>query len=137
MGTTSNGEISPPKRLAIHTVPCARPRSTTGNQREIADELLGYAPASPAPNAKRTASSEKKLETTPVRLVNTDHHATMRVSTLRAPIRSAIAPLGISNAAYDKVNSPTTQPHCSGLRFNSACIRGPATEMQTRSRYVM
>ena len=32
--------MAPPSRLAIHTVPWARPRSTTGNHLEMADELL-------------------------------------------------------------------------------------------------
>src|ERR1700722_5498417 len=35
------------------------------------------------------------------------------------------------------VNTPVTQPQPIGLMCRSSCIRGPATEMQTRSRYVM
>ncbi len=39
-------------------MPCAVPRSAAGNQREKVRETLGNAPASPAPNRKRMASSE-------------------------------------------------------------------------------
>ena len=55
-----------------------RPGTSARSRRNCS----GYAPASPAPNAKRTNSRTKKFETAPVRLVKTDHHATMRVSTL-------------------------------------------------------
>ena len=57
IGMTRKGEMAPPMRLAIQTRPCARARSTVGNQREMLDELLGYAPASPAPNRNRMGSS--------------------------------------------------------------------------------
>src|SRR5438874_202295 len=137
MGTTSKGEMAPPIRLAIQTMPCALARSTVGNQREMLEELLGYAPASPAPNKNRIGSSIWKLAANPVKVVKADHHSTIRVRTFRGPIRSPIEPLGISNAAYEIAKTPTTQPHHSGPIFRSSCMRGPATAMQTRSRYVM
>src|SRR5881396_1049834 len=52
-------------------------------------------------------------------------------------MRSPIDPVGISKAAYAIANTPTTQPHLSGVIPRSCCIRGPATEMHTRSTYVM
>jgi hypothetical protein len=52
-GTTIHGESAPPIRLAPQMMPCARARSTGGNQRPTAPAMLGYAPASPAPNRKR------------------------------------------------------------------------------------
>src|SRR5262249_16167380 len=73
----------------------------------------------------------------PVSEVKADHQTTMRVSTRRAPMRSPIAPPGISKMAYESVNAPTTQPDSFGEMSKSDCMRGPATEMQTRSRYVM
>lgn len=62
-------------------------------------DAFGNAPASPAPNANRTASSGRKPLTAPVNAVNIDHHATTRASTRRAPMRSPITPVGISKIA--------------------------------------
>src|SRR5262245_45449038 len=120
-----SGEIAPPTRLAIHTTLAARARCVEGNHREMLDAAPGYAPASPAPKAKRVTSSAEKLDTAPVSAVKVDHHNTIRVSTLRAPMRSAKTPEGISNSAYDSVNTPTTQPHLLGESPSSDCIRGP------------
>jgi hypothetical protein len=39
-------------------MPCAVPRSTTGNQREKVLETFGKAPASPTPNRNRIRSSD-------------------------------------------------------------------------------
>jgi len=39
--STMIGESAPPTRLPIHTMPVARARSFTGNQREMAAELVG------------------------------------------------------------------------------------------------
>lgn len=35
------------------------------------------------------------------------------------------------------MNALSTQPHCFGERPKSSWMRGPATEMQMRSRYVI
>ena len=57
----------------------------------------------------------------------------MRVSTRRGPIRSPRVPEGISNRAKARANIPFTHPHPTGPICRASCIRGPATEMQTRS----
>src|SRR5579875_1750517 len=41
IGTTSRGESAPPSRLALQTNPCARARSSAGNQRLMLPEILG------------------------------------------------------------------------------------------------
>ena len=46
----------------------------------------------PAPKKKRVSKSIGKPDTAPVSAVNTDHHSTIRVSTLRAPMRSHQSP---------------------------------------------
>src|SRR5205823_5250058 len=99
IGTTSRGAIAPPMRLAIQIMPWALARSAVGNQREMLAELFGYAPASPAPNRNRIGSSMRTFAAKPVRVVKTDHQITMRVRTLRGPIRSPTDPVGISKAA--------------------------------------
>ena len=40
-------------------MPCTVPRSRRGNQRENVRATFGHAPASPAPNRKRMASSDE------------------------------------------------------------------------------
>src|SRR5262245_27175256 len=120
-------------RLAIHTTLVARARCVAGNHREMLEAAPGYAPASPAPNRKRVTSRVNKLLARPVKAVNADHHRTIRVSTLRAPIRSASAPDGISKSAYDRVKAPVTHPQLLGDSRSSDCMRVPATDMQTRS----
>ena len=50
--------VRPPARNApAKNTPCTRPRSDTGIQREKFRAAFGHAPASPAPNRKRTSSS--------------------------------------------------------------------------------
>jgi hypothetical protein len=71
----------------------------------------------------------------PVSDVNADHQSTMRASTRRGPIRSPSAPVGISKMQHDNVNIAVTQAHPTGSMPRSSCIRGPATEMQTRSMW--
>jgi hypothetical protein len=60
-------------------------------------DVLGKAPASPAPKRNRVTRSERKPMARPVMEVNADHQSTMRVSTRRGPMRSPSAPVGISN----------------------------------------
>ena len=60
---------------------------------------FGKHPASPTPNRKRVTTSDNQLHTQPVAAVKNDHHTTMRISTLRAPMRSPSQPPGISNTA--------------------------------------
>src|ERR1039458_8429121 len=96
IGTTTIGVNPAPKRPAIQIMLWARARSATGNHRATTAELLGYAPASPAPNRNRTISSERKLLTKPVIVVNADHQITILLSVFLGPKRSPIAPLGIS-----------------------------------------
>jgi len=137
MGITRNGLMAPPRRLAPQTTLEARARWAFGNQREIVDDALGYAPASPIPKRKRVRSNTEKFETAPVAAVKKLHQRTIRLSVEREPYRSPMAPVGISKRAYEIVKAPTTQPHMVGVSPNSCCIKGPATEMQTRSIYVM
>lgn len=73
--------------------------------------MPGNAPASPAPNRKRTAKSVAKLRTIPVNPVNTDHNTTTELRRTRGPKRSAIAPDGVWNRAYPRANDDITHPH--------------------------
>jgi hypothetical protein len=57
MGTTSSGATAPPIWLAISMTPEMLARWDGGNHRAVTMEALGKAPASPAPNANRVASS--------------------------------------------------------------------------------
>src|SRR5262245_9711717 len=93
--------------------PCAGPRSETGNQRANTRAELGSAPASPAPNRKRTHRNRRKPllapasavnggqpsinGTAPVSAVNADHHSTIRTNTPREPYLSPQRPVGTSN----------------------------------------
>src|SRR6266446_4469588 len=97
--TASGGARAPPSRVPIKVIPWARPRSLTGNHCEKLREVLGNAPASPAPNRNRKVSRETKLHAIPVAMVNADHHKTIRVSTFLGPIVSPSHPLGISKIA--------------------------------------
>src|SRR5260370_19303885 len=99
MGTTSKGASAPPSCMVMITRPRARARASLGNHREMQEEKLGKAPASPTPKENRMAMRAQKLEAAPVRDVKTDHHSTMRVRTFRGPRRVARDPVGISNAA--------------------------------------
>src|SRR5262245_29252349 len=53
-------------------------------------------------NVTRWPLSRVNDQTQPVRAVNSDHHRTIRPSTLRGPNRSPSQPLGTSNSAYDR-----------------------------------
>src|SRR5262245_12451419 len=102
-------EHAPPSCMEVSTIPCTMPRSDIGNQRATTRALFGRAPASPAPNRKRTSISKRKLSkasgsaevthgidtfqpllhenlpTQPVSTVNADHQITIRVNTPREP----------------------------------------------------
>src|SRR6266567_8750793 len=97
--TASGGAKAPPSRVPIKVMPCARPRSLIGNHLEKLRDVLGKAPASPAPNKNRNVRSDAKLHASPVAIVNADHHKTIRVSTFRGPIVSPSQPLGTSKMA--------------------------------------
>jgi len=90
---------APPQRAKVHISPCARTRSRRGSH--VVKDLVrfGKQPASPAPNRKRVATSEVKLQAQPVAAVKKDHHSTIRISTLRGPIQSPSQPPGTSNSA--------------------------------------
>ena len=77
------------------------------------------------------------LHAQPVAAVKNDHHTTMRMRTRRGPMRSPIHPPGISNSAYAQANAENTQPICTFDRPRSRLIAGPASEIETRSRYWM
>ena len=74
------------------------PRSRAGNHVAKLRTALGNAPASPAPNRNRIASSDRRPCAAPVSIVKADHHSTMRVSTRRGPITSPSQPDGTSNS---------------------------------------
>jgi hypothetical protein len=97
--TTSGGASAAPIRLLMNTAPCADPRSCVGNHFRKLREMLGYAPASPAPKRNRATSSDGKLHARPLAIVNADHHNTIRINTFRGPSTSPSQPPGISNAA--------------------------------------
>ena len=94
----NNGEYAPPPCAPMKNIPCARPRSDFGNQRENVFAEFGHAPASPIPNKKRTASKLTKFQAPAVSIVNIDHHDTIRISTLRVPTLSPHHPVGISKS---------------------------------------
>src|SRR5512133_2769638 len=96
---TREGVNAPPQRALSHMIPCARTRSSCGSQVVKALVRLGKQPASPAPNKNRVSHSDEKLQAQPVAAVKNDHHATMRIRTLRGPIQSPSHPPGISNSA--------------------------------------
>src|SRR5262249_52316046 len=106
----SGGARAPPNRVAIKMMLWARPRSSAGNHCEKLRDVLGNAPASPAPKRNRNASKERKFHANPVAIVNADHQRTMRVRTLRGPMVSPSHPLGISKIAYANVNALNTHP---------------------------
>src|SRR5262249_22240436 len=98
MNSATGADSMPPKRDPRNITPFARPRSTTGNQRENVRATFGKAPASPAPNRNRMATNEFKPRAAPVNIVNADHQTTMRVSTRRGPLTSPSQPEGTSNS---------------------------------------
>jgi len=55
--STSGTPTMPPTRVPKRTAPLALPRSESGNHRATAFDVLGSAPASPAPNRNRVARS--------------------------------------------------------------------------------
>src|SRR5205823_15119023 len=109
-------------------------------------EMLGYAPASPMPNRKRTTSRQtyplrtnsprlyENDQMQPVRAVNSDHHRTMRISVRRGPYTSPSQPLGTSNAAYARANAEKSMPFSVSLRPNSRWMWGAMVPKHTRSR---
>ena len=94
--STSAGVAAALTRVASQTSACARSRSPAGSQVVSVRVMLGNAPASPAPNRPRTRMSDVAPIAHPVAAVKIDHQMTMRISTLRGPIRSASQPPGIS-----------------------------------------
>ena len=93
-----NGAMAPPIEDAASSSPCARPRSSSGNQRDSTRATFGKAPASPAPKRNRTATSVQRPVHAPVSAVKADHQSEIRVSTRRPPIRSPHRPVGTSNS---------------------------------------
>jgi hypothetical protein len=93
------GAIIPPTSAGMLMKPAIRPRAAAGNQRSITRVTLGSAPASPAPNRNRMATSGRKPVAEPVSAVNADHQATIRRSTQREPCLSPQWPTSTSNAA--------------------------------------
>src|SRR5215204_6664638 len=99
IGTMIKGAIAEPICDPIPTHDKDRPISLTGNHLDTTIKLLGYVPDSPIPNKKRISISENNPFTKPVRMVNSDHHKTIRTKTFLGPIRSPKTPDGISNNA--------------------------------------
>ena len=85
IGITRNGDRPPPIAVAAPNTPIARPRARAGNHFETTVDTLGQAPASPAPNRKRTTSNETRPNVAPVSAVNTDHAIVIRMRVLRVP----------------------------------------------------
>src|SRR5262245_11555183 len=79
------GAVTAPSWAAVNIAPWTRPRSPAGNQREMTRAAFGYAPASPAPNRKRTTNRDTKPNAAPVSIANIDHQTTMRARTASAP----------------------------------------------------
>src|SRR5579863_7336738 len=94
------GVKAAPQRAAVALIPSAMARSAGGSQVRKDFARHGKHPASPAPNSSRVTTSDGKFHTHPVAAVKNDHHSTMRVRTLRGPMRSHSHPLGISSSAY-------------------------------------
>src|SRR5204862_7913180 len=98
--STSNDVNPPPQRALSHMMPCARTRSSLGNQIVNALVRFGKHPASPAPKRNRKMTSETILKAHPVAAVNADHITTTRMRTFRGPMMSPSQPPGISKSAY-------------------------------------
>src|ERR1700686_697939 len=106
--TMRYGVRAAPQRAAVALNPSAMGRSEGGSQELNTFANPGKQPASPAPNSSRVTSRDGRFHTHPVAAVKNDHHSTMRVSTLRGPIRSHNHPLGISSSAYVSPNAENT-----------------------------
>ena len=102
MSSATGADSMPPTRDPRNITPLARPRSQIGNHIEKLRAMFGNAPASPAPNRKRIATSDGNPRAADVSIVKADHHNTMRVRTRRGPMTSPSHPEGISNSEYDK-----------------------------------
>lgn len=101
-------------------MPCTRQRSRRGIQREKTRAAFGHAPASPAPNRKRTPSSAGKLKTAPVNMVNADHQTTMRASTPRLPTRSAHHAVGDFEDGVSERERAEGVAHLDAVQFEVA-----------------
>ena len=134
MNSATGADSIPPTRDPRNITPLARPRSRIGNHLEKLRAMFGNAPASPAPNRKRIATSDGNPRAADVSIVKADHHNTMRVRTRRGPTTSPSHPEGISNSEYDKVNALKTTLIWSTLRCRSSMMYGAAAEIQMRSR---
>ena len=82
---TSAGVSAAPSRDPACVIPCAKPRSEGGIQRESDRVAMGKAPASPAPNRNRMAIIDAALQAIVVAEVSTDHQRTIAVSARRGP----------------------------------------------------
>src|SRR5258706_7128548 len=98
-GKASGVVTEAPNASPRNAVLMARPCSETGNHRDTVRAIIGNAPASQAPNRKRTASRETNPTLAPVSTVNADQQRTIRVRALRVPITSPHQPLGTSKSA--------------------------------------
>src|SRR2546423_1923062 len=87
------------QRALVALIPSAMGRSDCGSQALNDFANRGRQPASPAPNSRRVINRDGRFHTHPVAAVKNDHHSTMRVRTLRGPMRSQSQPLGISSSA--------------------------------------
>src|SRR5688572_15180667 len=99
IGTTIRGANAPPILPAAQIKACAVPVSYFGNHFETTMELLGYAPASPAPNKKRMINKLIRPFAAPVSAVKNDHHNTTLLNIFLGPILSPMIPVGISKRA--------------------------------------
>src|SRR5579862_1986929 len=135
--TTRYGVSAAASRDPACVTPCANPRSAGRIQRESERVAIGNAPASPIPNRNRTVAIDPAIHAIAVIDVNTDHHATIRVSARRGPIRSPSHPPGIWNSAYAQLNAEITQPIVIMSKPSSLRIVGTADEIDTRSMYVI
>jgi len=132
-----NSEKAAPSRLPEKLMPCARPRSFTGNHLKKACAAPGNAPASPTPNRNLRINIWTAFLAAPVRAVNTLQTETTRVSALRGPNLSAIHPAGTWKSAYPMANIPRTNPMVSPEIDRSLLICSTAEAMQARSIYVL
>src|SRR5262245_54502838 len=109
----ATGVRLPASRDPECVMPCAKPRSDEGSQREKARVALGNPPASPTPNRKRIAIMDAPFQAAAVKAVKADHQSTIPVSVRLGPTRSTSQPAGTWKSPYPHPNrlkiSPTVK----------------------------
>ena len=92
---TTGKENAAPRRDPEKFIPVTIPLSFKGIQLQIALDMPGKAPASPAPNKKRTINNDIKFHAKPVKAVKIDQIVTIDANIFLGPKRSTNIPDGV------------------------------------------